>query len=153
MFKHIDERDLSVLVSHTQFRMAQMLLILKNFKDLDRDDKGYLTTQDVIHGVPGIAQHAMSDRIVQTMRLYEEGYMPEEAKYDDSIHVVDFHAFVRALDLFCGKGKTASDAQDDQLKFLFKVYDQDEDGYISKTELYELLKLIVQQKVPSMTDQ
>ncbi len=52
----------------------------------------------------------MSDRIVQTMRLYEESQMPEEAKYDDTIHVVDFHAFVRALDLFCGKGTAASDA-------------------------------------------
>ena len=60
MLSEIDERDLAVLMSHTSFRMAQLLLIKKRFEELDLGGKGYVTVQDLVLGVPNLANHAMS---------------------------------------------------------------------------------------------
>ena len=51
---------------------------------------------------------------------------------------VDFQEFVSGLSAFSSKGN-----KEDKLKFAFKVYDIDRDGYISNGELFIVLKMMV----------
>ena len=51
---------------------------------------------------------------------------------------VDFQEFVTGLSAFSSKGN-----KDQKLKFAFKVYDIDRDGYISNGELFIVLKMMV----------
>lgn len=51
---------------------------------------------------------------------------------------VDFQEFVAGLSAFSSKGK-----KEEKLKFAFKVYDIDRDGYISNGELFIVLKMMV----------
>ena len=67
------------------------------------------------------------------MILYDENLLPEDAKYDDSIKVIDFHAFVENLDLFQPKN---THKQEEQLKLLYRTLDISEDGYLSEDDLY-----------------
>lgn len=51
---------------------------------------------------------------------------------------VDFQEFVQGLSAFSSKGDKTQ-----KLKFAFKVYDIDRDGYISNGELFIVLKMMV----------
>ncbi len=51
---------------------------------------------------------------------------------------VDFEEFVSGLSAFSNKGN-----KEQKLKFAFKVYDIDRDGYISNGELFIVLKMMV----------
>ena len=51
---------------------------------------------------------------------------------------IDFIEFLRGINVFSGKA-----SQEDKLRFIFKVYDMDRDGYISNGELFLVLKMMV----------
>ena len=51
---------------------------------------------------------------------------------------VDFQEFVAGLSAFSSKGN-----KEEKLRFAFKVYDIDRDGYISNGELFLVLKMMV----------
>ena len=51
---------------------------------------------------------------------------------------VDFQEFVSGLSAFSAKGN-----KEEKLKFAFKVYDIDRDGFISNGELFIVLKMMV----------
>ena len=59
---------------------------------------------------------------------------------------VDFQEFVSGLSAFSSKGN-----KEEKLRFAFKVYDMDRDGFISNGELFLVLKMMVGNnlKVPS----
>jgi len=57
---------------------------------------------------------------------------------EDGGGTVDFQEFVGGLSAFSSKGN-----RDDKLRFAFKVYDVDRDGYISNGELFLVLKMMV----------
>ena len=42
-----------------------------------------------------------------------------------------------------GLSKLYSNDEEEKIKFAFKVYDMDEDGYISNGELFKVLKMMV----------
>jgi len=54
------------------------------------------------------------------------------------LHVGGVHEFIQALSIFSSKGQ-----KEDKLKFAFRVYDIDNDGFISNSELFTVLKMMV----------
>ena len=57
---------------------------------------------------------------------------------EDGNGTVDFHEFISGLSAFSARGNKS-----EKLKFAFKVYDIDRDGYISNGELFLVLKMMV----------
>lgn len=53
--------------------------------------------------------------------------------------MVDFKEFVKALSTF----NPQQNNEEDKLKFLFKVYDLDQDGLLSQDEIRIILKQVV----------
>lgn len=58
---------------------------------------------------------------------------------------VDFQEFVSGLSAFSSKGNN-----EEKLRFAFKVYDIDRDGYISNGELFIVLKMMVGSNLKDM---
>lgn len=57
---------------------------------------------------------------------------------EDGSGSVDFQEFISGLSAFSSKGN-----KEEKLRFAFKVYDIDRDGYISNGELFLVLKMMV----------
>merc|ERR1711997_1149897 len=57
---------------------------------------------------------------------------------DDCNGEVDFKEFIQGVSQFSVKGDKNS-----KLRFAFKIYDIDNDGYISNGELFQVLKMMV----------
>ena len=47
-----------------------------------------------------MSKHSLAERLMNTLPYPDDYNMPEDAKYDNEVQVVDFHEFVQALDLF-----------------------------------------------------
>lgn len=104
--------------------------LAKRFMKLDTDNSGAIDKDEFL-AIPGIGQNPLARRVVDIF---------DENKGGD----IDFKEFVTGLSVFSSAGSV-----DDKLKFLFKVYDIDNDGYISNGELFIVLRLMV---ADSLTD-
>ena len=96
----------------------------KRFIKLDKDGSGTLEKEEFLT-LPQISANPLSHRLL--------------AVFDnDGSGDVDFKEFITGLSIFSAKGK-----KEEKLRFAFKVYDIDRDGYISAGELFLVLKMMV----------
>ncbi|TXT09422.1 uncharacterized protein COLE_03356 [Cutaneotrichosporon oleaginosum] len=91
---------------------------------LDKDGSGSIDKDEFLQ-IPQIATNPLAHRMIA---IFDE----------DGSGTVDFQEFVGGLSAFSSKG-----GRDEKLRFAFKVYDMDRDGYISNGELYLVLKQMV----------
>lgn len=91
---------------------------------LDTDNSGAIDKDEFL-AIPGIGQNPLAKRVVDIF---------DENRGGD----IDFREFVRGLSVFSAAGSV-----DDKLRFLSKVYDIDNDGYISNGELFIVLRIMV----------
>lgn len=91
---------------------------------LDRDGSGSIDKDEFLQ-IPQVANNPLAHRMIA---IFDE----------DGGGTVDFQEFVGGLSAFSNRG-----GRDEKLKFAFKVYDMDRDGYISNGELYIVLKMMV----------
>lgn len=96
----------------------------KRFLKLDRDSSGSIDKKEFM-SIPGVSSNPLAGRI---MEVFDE----------DNSGDVDFQEFISGLSIFSGRG-----GKDEKLKFAFKIYDIDKDGFISNGELYIVLKIMV----------
>ncbi|CAG8443858.1 9018_t:CDS:2 [Acaulospora colombiana] len=91
---------------------------------LDRDNSGSIDKDEFL-AIPQIASNPLASRMIA---IFDE----------DGGGDVDFKEFISGLSTFSAKGNKT-----DKLRFAFKVYDMDRDGYISNGELFIVLKMMV----------
>jgi serine/threonine-protein phosphatase 2B regulatory subunit len=108
----------------TNFGSEEIDRLAKRFMKLDTDNSGAIDKDEFL-AIPGIGQNPLAKRVVDIF---------DENKGGD----IDFKEFVTGLSVFSSTGSV-----DDKLRFLFKVYDIDNDGYISNGELFIVLRLMV----------
>ncbi|KAJ3157461.1 Calcineurin subunit B [Geranomyces michiganensis] len=116
--------SLEELAATTNFSADEIQRLYKRFVKLDKDGSGRLTREEFLT-LPQIASNPLGQRLL--------------AVFDaDGTGQVDFKKFIQGLSAFSTKGK-----REDKLKFAFKVYDIDRDGYLSNGELFLVLKMMV----------
>lgn len=98
---------------------------------LDTDNSGAIDKDEFL-AIPGIKENKLARRVVDIF---------DENKGGD----IDFKEFVTGLSVFSSAGSV-----DDKLMFLFKIYDMDNDGYISNGELFLVLKMMVVDSLPEV---
>lgn len=91
---------------------------------LDKDNSGTIDREEFL-SIPAIATNPLASRLIE---IFDQ----------DGNGDVDFQEFISGLSAFSSKGQ-----REEKLKFAFKVYDIDRDGYISNGELYIVLKMMV----------
>jgi len=96
----------------------------KRFKKLDLDNSGSLSVDEFM-SLPELQQNPLVQRVIE---IFD----------DDGNGEVDFKEFIQGVSQFSVKGD-----KDTKLRFAFRIYDIDNDGYISNGELFQVLKMMV----------
>ena len=95
----------------------------KRFRKLDLDNSGTLSVEEFM-SLPELQRNPLVKRVIEILD-------------EDGNGEVDFKEFIQGVSQFSVKGDKTS-----KLKFAFKIYDIDNDGYISNGELFQFLKMI-----------
>ena len=169
----LPERVVYDIVDATDFSKQQVYRLYDRFQRLDKAETGYLTREDFLR-IPELAINPLAERIIdmflvdsQKPKLLEEEEL-EQSKYDPGLEIspaastieqINFPEFCKMLSNFNSKTKKVLDeeqgrsssaqSKDKKLKFLFKLYDSNNDGSISKEELLSLLRLMVGTNISS----
>ncbi|KAH9999494.1 calcium/calmodulin-dependent protein phosphatase [Russula vinacea] len=100
----------------SNFNASELERLKKRFMKLDSDGSGSIDRNEFLQ-IPQIANNPLASRMIA---IFDE----------DGGGTVDFQEFV-------GGGR------EEKLRFAFKVYDMDRDGFISNGELFLVLKMMV----------
>eukprot|EP00092_Neocalanus_flemingeri_P025305 GFUD01027437.1.p1 GENE.GFUD01027437.1~~GFUD01027437.1.p1 ORF type:complete len:170 (-),score=54.68 GFUD01027437.1:94-603(-) len=106
------------------FTPEEISRLSKRFKKLDTDNSGTISVEE-FQSLPELKQNPLVQRVID---IFDE----------DSSGEVDFKEFLQGVSQFSVKGDNEA-----KLKFAFRVYDLDNDGFISNGELYQVLKMMV----------
>jgi len=110
------------LCSH--FEPEEIRRLGKRFKKLDLDGSGSLSSEEFM-SIPDLQQNPLVQRVIDIFDADGNGE-------------IDFREFIEGISQFSVKGDKEA-----KLKFAFKIYDIDRDGYISNGELFAVLKMMV----------
>ncbi|EDV29832.1 uncharacterized protein TRIADDRAFT_49810 [Trichoplax adhaerens] len=108
----------------TNFDADEVKRLGKRFKKMDLDNSGSLSVDEFMN-LPELQQNPLVQRVID---IFDQ----------DGNGEVDFKEFIHGVSLFSVKGDRES-----KLKFAFRIYDMDKDGYITNTELFRVLKMMV----------
>ncbi|KAA8915739.1 hypothetical protein TRICI_002121 [Trichomonascus ciferrii] len=112
------------IVQGTNFDREEVDRLLKRFIKLDKDNSGTIDRDEFL-SIPAISTNPLASRLIE---IFDE----------DGNGTVDFEEFITGLSAFSSKGQ-----KEEKLRFAFKVYDIDRDGYLSNGELFIVLKMMV----------
>lgn len=96
----------------------------KRFRKLDLDNSGALSVEEFM-SLPELQQNPLVQRVIDIFDTDGNGE-------------VDFKEFIEGMSQFSVKGDKEA-----KLRFAFKIYDMDKDGFISNGELFQVLKMMV----------
>jgi len=108
----------------TTFDPEEIRRLGKRFRKLDLDGSGALSVEEFMT-LPELQQNPLVQRVID---IFDQ----------DGNGEIDFKEFIEGISQFSVKGD-----KDSKLRFAFKVYDIDKDGYISNGELFQVLKMMV----------
>mmetsp|Transcript_22570 Transcript_22570/g.38721 ORF Transcript_22570/g.38721 Transcript_22570/m.38721 type:complete len:179 (-) Transcript_22570:400-936(-) len=120
----LKKEEVDLLIEASHFTQKEIKRFFRRFKLLDIDGSGDISVSEFL-SVPELASNPLVLRIISIIDT-------------DHSETVNFKEFVQALSIF-----SVHADKEDKLKFAFKIYDVDEDGYISNGELFTVLKLMV----------
>lgn len=116
--------NLSDVDISTNFTDEEIKRLGMRFRKIDKDNSGSLSTAEFM-SLPELQQNPLVERVLAILDTDGNGE-------------IDFDEFIKGISLFSVKGDRSK-----KLAFAFKIYDIDNDGYISNGELYQVLKLMV----------
>lgn len=108
----------------SSFTEEELKLLMKGFRRLDANEDGQLSKEEFLL-IPELQLNPLLSRVVD---LFDT----------DGDSMVSFEEFITGLSLFTVRGD-----EERKLRFAFRVYDIDGDGYISNGELFQVLKMMV----------
>ena len=121
-----NEYSLASLPSNVvaQFDVEKIKRLSKSFRKLDVN-KSQTLSADELMAVPGLQANPLVQRVID---IFDTNGNKE----------IDFVEFLEGISHFSEAGDTER-----KLKFVFKMYDIDQDGFITNGELFTVLKLMV----------
>jgi Ca2+-binding EF-hand superfamily protein len=108
----------------SNFDAYELRRLARRFKKLDLDGSGSLSIDEFMN-IPELQQNPLVQRVID---IFDE----------DGNGEVDFREFIQGISQFSVKGD-----KNIKLKFAFRIYDMDRDGFISNGELFQVLKMMV----------
>jgi len=108
----------------TNFNQDELRRLGRRFKRIDLDNSGTLSIDEFM-SLPELQQNPLVQRVVEVFDT-------------DGNNEIDFKEFIEGISQFSVKGE-----KENKLKFAFKIYDIDQDGFISNGELFTVLKMMV----------
>jgi len=128
----LQEQEINEIQKETGFTHNQIVRLYSRFTSLDKSNNGYLSREDFLR-IPELAINPLGDRIVHAFFM------------DGSNDGVNFRQFLRTLARFRPvKDKFSKiNSREEKLRFAFRMYDLDDNNYISREELLAVLHMMV----------
>ncbi|KAM6298315.1 calcineurin subunit B type 1 [Aegotheles albertisi] len=123
-FLHFGNEASYPLEMCSHFDADEIKRLGKRFKKLDLDNSGSLSVEEFM-SLPELQQNPLVQRVIDIFDTDGNGE-------------VDFKEFIEGVSQFSVKGD-----KEQKLRFAFRIYDMDKDGYISNGELFQVLKMMV----------
>jgi serine/threonine-protein phosphatase 2B regulatory subunit len=98
--------------------------LYKRFKRLDKNNTGEISPEDLLD-IPSLSSNPVIKRIVEVIDTNENGKI----------------SFIEFLNTLAILSDTAH--RKEKLRFAFRIYDYDKDGFIGKEDLYIVVKMMV----------
>lgn len=106
------------------FTEEETARLFKRFIRIDKDRSGTLDKDEFL-ALPKMEDNPLAPRIIEIFDTNRDG-------------AVDFQEFLTGIGLFA-----RSTDPEDKLKFLFRVYDLGDDGFVSNRDLFSSLKIMI----------
>mmetsp|Transcript_7500 Transcript_7500/g.10304 ORF Transcript_7500/g.10304 Transcript_7500/m.10304 type:complete len:181 (-) Transcript_7500:186-728(-) len=123
----LSEKQMEELKELSNFSNEEVQRLFKRFKSLDKDHSGGLNVEKFLT-IPNLEHNPLVRRVVATFD-------------DDKNGIIDFTEFIKNLSIFASK--SADGKEEEKTKFAFRMYDVNNDGYISNGDLFKILKIMV----------
>ena len=139
---------LELLKNKTHFEEKQILKLYSRSCDLDKNNDGFVTKEELLK-IKQIQTNPLGDRIVETFIREANKYNhigEEELSNQDVIRFPEFCAMLASFNRKHGveiKEESMKHAEDHdrfcKMRFLFDMYDNDDDDRITETEMLNML--------------
>ena len=108
----------------TKLTVSEIKRLHKRFCKIDVDNSHTLSAEE-IQAIPGLEANPLVRRVIDIFDSDNNGE-------------IDFKEFLEGISLFI-----AREGLESKLKFIFRMYDIDNDGFITNAELFTVLKLMI----------
>ncbi|XBW36870.1 hypothetical protein QEN19_002449 [Hanseniaspora menglaensis] len=118
-------------LSETIFTKEELERLRRRFKKIDTDSSGCIEKDEFL-SIPGVKDNPLAMRIMDVLDVDGNG-------------LISFDEFINGLSIFLSTSKKQKDSatKHGKLMFAFKIFDIDNDGYISNGELFLVLKMMI----------
>ncbi|KYQ90431.1 calcium-binding EF-hand domain-containing protein [Tieghemostelium lacteum] len=116
--------DIEEVQTVSVFSQREIKKLYKRFKRLDKEEKGSIDIED-FNQIPELSMNPILPRIISIFDVNRNGQL-------------NFKQFIQTLSNFHPNAD-----KHDKIKLLFKVYDINNDGYITKDEIQKVLTMMV----------
>ncbi|GAM23803.1 hypothetical protein SAMD00019534_069780 [Acytostelium subglobosum LB1] len=106
------------------FSQKEVKRLFKRFKRLDKEEKGTINVEDFSQ-IPELSMNPLLPRLISIFDVNRSGQL-------------NFAQFVNTLSVFHPNAEKI-----DKIKLLFKVYDINNDGFVTKQEIQSVLMMMV----------
>ena len=107
------------------FTKEELRILYENFNDLDLQDTGLIDFDELIN-LPSLSSNPIVKRVLRIFDMNNDGK-------------ISFYEYINGLAILTDLSLNKFE----KLNFAFKIYDFDEDGYISNGDLYKTIKVLI----------
>eukprot|EP00128_Syssomonas_multiformis_P012317 Colp12_sorted_trinity150504_noHs@36357 len=130
----LSAEQVQTYTKNTGFNEIQVHNLYKRFQQINKAGNGKITVSEFM-AIPEFAMNPLAPRIIE---LFDDSSSDDENSEEGA--TVDFDRFLHTL---AALGPTYN--EESKIRFAFRLYDVDNDGYISHEDLFAILKLMVGQ--------
>ena len=134
----LQKDEIQLIANETGFTPNQIKRLYNRFTSLDKDNTGNLSKADLLR-IPELHVNPLCDRIIEVLI--------DDYGHEDKLN---FRQFAQVFSTF-RRGRSDinnSNSKENKLKFLYSIYDRDQDEKINKDELLSILRMLVGSNIP-----
>ncbi|TRY81604.1 hypothetical protein DNTS_031000 [Danionella cerebrum] len=141
----------TVMPAFAAFDADEIKRLGKRFKKLDLDNSGSLSVEEFM-SLPELQQNPLVQRVIEIFDTDGNGEVDFKEAGDEQIPIEE-KLWLRRIWICCSLGVpefiegvsqfSVKGDKEQKLRFAFRIYDMDKDGYISNGELFQVLKMMV----------
>ena len=132
--------EFQLLENESGYSQSQLRKIHRKFKSLDKDGKGYVTVDELLNGIPQLRSMPLATRVCRSVA-------DSQSSVEDQ---VDFKLLVNTMAIYKSKDPHQITTQ---IKFLFRMFDTNREGQISKEDLVNVIRDIQVNQNDSLTEE